>query len=58
MLITYNFEIYYYRNKKNPANLLLYRLNYTVNNKREKKNSLKIFILKRVRFEILITNLS
>ncbi len=58
MLITYNFEIYYYRNKKNSADLLSRKLNYIIDNEREKKNSLKMLILKRVRFEILITNLS
>ncbi len=58
MLATYNFKIYYRRNKKNPIDLLSCRSNYAVNNKREKKNSLKIFILKRVRFKILITDLN
>ncbi len=58
MLAIYNFEIYYCRDKKNLANLLLHKLNYTVNNKREKENSFKTLILKRVRFKILITNLS
>ncbi len=58
MLATYNFKIYYHRNKKNPANSLLYKSNYAVNNKREKENSLKTFILKRVKFKILIINLN
>ncbi len=58
MLIIYNFKIYYYRDKKNPANLLSRKLDYAVNNKREEENFLKILILKRVRFKILITNLS
>ncbi len=58
MLITYNFKIYYRRDKKNPANLLSRKSNYTVNNERKKENSLKILILKRVKFEILIINLS
>ncbi len=58
MLAIYNFKIYYYKDKKNLANLLLYKLNYVVDNKKEKKNSLKILILKRVRFDISITNLS
>ncbi len=58
MLTTYNFKIYYYKDKKNPANLLSCRSNYTVNNKRKKENPLKILILKRVKFKILITNLN
>ncbi len=58
MLTTYNFEIYYYRDKKNPADLLSRKSNYAVNNKRKKENPLKIFILKRVKFKILITDLS
>ncbi len=58
MLITYNFEIYYRRDKKNPADLLSRKLNYAVNNERKKENSLKILILKRVRFKISITDLS
>ncbi len=58
MLITYNFKIYYYRNKKNPVNLLSRRSNYIINNKREKENSLKILILKRVKFKILIIKLN
>ncbi len=57
MLITYNFEIYYYKDKENLADLLLCRLDYIISNKREKENSLKIFILKRVRFKILTINL-
>ena len=31
LLITYNFEIYYYKDKKNPANLLSYKSDYIVN---------------------------
>ncbi len=58
MLATYNFKIYYRRDKKNPADLLLYKPDYIVDNKRKKENSLKMLILKRVRFKILITNLS
>ncbi len=58
MLVTYNFKIYYRRNKKNLINLLLCKSDYAVNNKRKKKNSLKILILKRVRFKISITNLN
>ena len=58
MLITYNFKIYYRKDKKNLTDLLLCKSNYTVNNKREKENSLKILILKRVRFKISIINLS
>ena len=58
MLITYNFKIYYRKDKKNFINLLSRKLNYIINNKRKKENSLKIFILKRVRFKILIINLS
>ncbi len=58
MLITYNFKIYYRKDKKNFINLLSRKLNYIINNKRKKENSLKIFILKRVRFEILIINLN
>ncbi len=58
MLVTYNFKIYYYKDKKNSANLLLYKLNYAVNNKRKKENSLKTLILERVKFKILIINLS
>ncbi len=58
MLTTYNFKIYYYKDKKNLANLLSRKLNYVVNNKREKENSFKTFILKRARFKILIINLS
>ncbi len=58
MFITYNFKIYYYRNKKNFANSLSRKLNYVINNKRKKENFLKILILERVRFKILIINLS
>ncbi len=58
MLATYNFKIYYRKDKKNPANLLSCKPDYAVNNKREKENSLKTLILKRVRFKILIINLS
>ena len=58
MLITYNFKIYYYRNKKNFTNSLSRKLNYVINNKRKKENFLKILILERVRFKILIINLS
>ncbi len=57
MLITYNFKIYYRRDKKNSADLLSCKSNYAVNNEREKENPLKTLILKRVRFEILIINL-
>ncbi len=58
MLVTYNFKIYYYKDKKNSADLLSHKLNYIIDNERKKENSLKIFILKRVRFKILTTNLS
>ncbi len=58
MLIIYNFEIYYRKNKKNSADLLSRRSDYTVNNERKKENSLKILSLERVRFKILIINLS
>jgi len=58
MLITYNFEIYYRRDKKNSADLLSRKLNYIINNKRKKENPLKMFILKRVKFKILIINLN
>ncbi len=58
MLVTYSFKIYYRKDKKNSADLLSRKSNYAVNNKREKENSLKTLILKRVRFKILITNLN
>ena len=58
MLIIYNFKIYYYRDKKNPADSLSRKSDYAVNNERKKENPLKILILKIVRFKILITNLS
>ncbi len=58
MLATYNFKIYYRKDKKNSADLLSRKLNYAVNNEREKENSLKILILKRVRFKILIIDLN
>ncbi len=58
MLATYNFKIYYCKDKKNLANLLSRKSNYAVDNKRKKENSLKILILERVRFKILIINLS
>ncbi len=58
MLVIYRFEIYYRKDKKNFVDLLSRKSNYAVDNKREKENSLKTFILKRVRFKILIINLS
>ncbi len=58
MLTTYNFKIYYRRNKKNFADLLSRKSDYAVDNKREKENFLKTLILKRVRFKILIINLN
>ncbi len=58
MLVTYNFKIYYYKDKKNSADLLSRKSNYAVNNKRKKENSFKIFILERVKFKISITNLN
>ncbi len=58
MLAIYNFEIYYRRDKKNSANLLLYKSDYAVNNKREKENSFKTLILKRVKFKISIIDLN
>ncbi len=57
MLTTYNFKIYYRRDKKNFADLLPRKSDYVIDNEREKENSLKTLILKRVRFKILITDL-
>ncbi len=58
MLIIYRFEIYYWKDKKNSADSLSRKSDYAVNNKREKENSLKTLILKRVKFKISIINLS
>ena len=53
MLALYNFEIYYYKGKKNSVDSLFYRSDYIIKNnvEEEKKNSLKNLILKRVRFK-------
>ncbi len=58
MLAIYNFKIYYRRDKKNLTDSLSRKSDYIVNNERKKENSLKILILKRVKFKILITDLS
>ncbi len=58
MLATYNFKIYYRKDKKNLINLLSRKSDYIINNEREEENSLKTLILKRVRFKISIINLS
>ena len=53
MLILYNFEIYYYKDKKNSADPLSHRSDYIMKNnvEKEKKNSLRDLILRKVRFK-------
>ena len=57
MLALYNFKIYYYKDKKNLMNSLSYRSDYIIedNIEEEKKNSLKNFILRRVKFKDFLT---
>ena len=57
MLVLYNFEIYYYKDKKNSADPLSHRSDYIIEDdvEEEKKNSFKDFILRRVRFKDLLT---
>ena len=57
MLASYNFKIYYYKDKKNPADLSSYRSDYTMKNdvEEEKKNPLRDLILRKVRFKDLLT---
>ena len=57
MLVLYNFEIYYHKDKENSVDLLSYRSDYTMKNniEEEKKNPLKNFILRRVRFKDFLT---
>ena len=57
MLVSYNFKIYYHKDKKNSADLLSHRSDYIIKNdvKEEKKNPLKNLILKRVRFKDFLT---
>ena len=57
MLALYNFKIYHYKDKKNFINLSFYRSDYAIKDdvEKEKKNSLRDLILKRVRFKDLLT---
>ena len=57
MLALYNFEIYYYKDKKNSADSLSYRPDYIIKNdvEEEKKNSFKNLILRRIRFKDFLT---
>ena len=57
MLVLYDFEIYYYKDKKNSADPLSYRPDYIIKNdvEEEKKNPLRDLILKRVRFKDFLT---
>ena len=57
MLVSYDFKIYYYKGKKNPADPSFYRPDYAMkdNVEEEKKNPLRDLILRRVRFKDLLT---
>ena len=57
MLASYNFKIYYYKDKKNSADPLSHRSDYIMkdNIEEEKKNPLRDLILKRVRFKDFLT---
>ena len=58
MLALYNFEIYHHKGKKNSADLLSCRSDYTMKNnveEEEKKNPLKDLILRRMRFKDFLT---
>ena len=57
MLALYNFKIYHYKDKENPADLSSYRPDYIMKNdvEEEKKNPLKNLILRKVRFKDFLT---
>ena len=57
MLASYNFKIYYHKDKKNSVDLLSHRSDYAMKNdvEEEKKNPLRNLILRRVRFKDLLT---
>ena len=58
MLVSYNFEIYHYKDKKNSADPSFYRPDYTIKNdveEEEEKNPLRDLILRKVRFKDFLT---
>ena len=57
MLASYDFEIYYHKDKENPVNFLSCRSDYAMKNnvEEEKKNSLRDLILRKVRFKDFLT---
>ena len=57
MLVLYDFKVYHYKDKKNPADLLSHRSDYIIKNnvEEEKKNPLRDLILRKVRFKDLLT---
>ena len=57
MLALYNFEIYYCKDKENSVDFLSYRSDYAMKDdiEEEKKNSLRDFILRKVRFKDFLT---
>ena len=57
LLVLYNFEIYHYKDKKNPVDSLSCRSDYIIedNVEEEKKNSLRDLILRRIKFKDLLT---
>ena len=57
MLVLYNFEIYHYKDKENPADFLSHRSDYVMKDdvEKEKKNSFRNLILRRVRFKDFLT---
>ena len=57
MLASYNFKIYYYKDKENSVNSSSHRSDYVMKNdvEEEKKNPLRDLILRRVRFKDFLT---
>ena len=57
MLALYDFEIYHYKDKKNPVDLSSCKPDYVMKNdvEEKKKNPLRDLILRRVRFKDFLT---